>query len=93
MKTVFRRTISQIGHNKQPIRVIFGAIYLAKPGLTAGGRQVSDKILVYHVYQKRLRKLKLFYYPLCFTKARYRYSYIDGFRVIYLGEIYCKVVF
>ena len=31
---------------------------------------------------KSLRKL-LFYYPLCFTKVRYRYSYIDGFRVVF----------
>ena len=30
---------------------------------------------------------------LCFTKVRYRYSYIDGLRVIFSGEIYCKVVF
>ena len=59
----------------------------------AGGRQVSDEILLNHVYQKSLRKLELFYYPVCFTKARYRYSYIDKFRVVFLGEIYCKVVF
>ena len=59
----------------------------------AGGRQVSDEILVSHVYPKSLHKLKLFYYPLCFTKMCYRYSYIDGFRVVFLDEIYCKVVF
>ena len=39
------------------------------------------------------KKLELFYYPLCFTKARYHYSYMDGFRVVFSGEIYCKVVF
>ena len=39
MKTVFGRTVSWIGHNKQSICVIFGALYLAEPGLTAGGRR------------------------------------------------------
>ena len=48
-----------------------------------GRCQVSTKILVNHVYQKSLHKLKLFYYMLCFTKARYRYSYIDGLRVVF----------
>ena len=61
-----------------------------KPGLTTGGKQVSDKILVNHVYQKSLHKFELFYYPLCFTKARYHYSYMDGFKVVFSGETYCK---
>ena len=64
-----------------------------EPGLAAGVSQVSDEILVNDVYQKSLHKLELFYYPLCFTKARYCYSYIDGFRVVFSGEVYCKVVF
>ena len=55
--------------------------------------QVSDEILVNHMYQKSLCKLELFYYPLCFTKVHYRYSCIDGFRVVFSDEIYCKVVF
>ena len=41
----------QIRHNNQSIRVIFRVPYLAEPGLMAGVRcQVSDKILVSHVY-------------------------------------------
>ena len=79
MKTVF-------GHNKQSIRVIFGALRLVEPGLMAGVRRNFGKSRV-------SKKLKLFYYPLCFIKARYRYSYIDRFRVVFSGEIYCKVVF
>ena len=62
-------------------------------GTGSYSRQVSEEILVNQVYQKSLRKLELFYYPLCLTKAPYRYSYSDGFRVVFLSEIYCKAVF
>ena len=55
--------------------------------------QVSDKILVSHVYLKSLLSLKIFYFPLCFTEAHYHYSYIEGLRVGFSNKILCKVVF
>ena len=61
-----------------------------EPGLIAGVRRNFGESY-YHMYQKSLRKFELFYYPLCFTRAHYHYSYMDGFRVVFLGEIYCKV--
>ena len=64
-----------------------------EPGLTAGGRQVSDEILVNHMYKKSLRKLELFYHVLCFTKARYHYSYVDGFRVVFWVKSTVKLFF
>ena len=50
MKTIFSGTVSY----KQCACVIFGALqHKAEPGLMAAGRfQVSDKILVNHVFQK-----------------------------------------
>ena len=57
LKTVFGRTVLLIGHNNQSICVIIGAQYLAEPGLTVvsdGRCQMSDKILVIHMYQKSL---------------------------------------
>ena len=42
----------------------------------AGVRRNFDESRV----TQSLHKFKLFYSPLCFTKARYCYSYIDGFR-------------
>ena len=58
-----------------------------------GKFQVSDKILENHMFQKSLRKFELFYLALCFTKAHYHYSYIEGYRVVFWDEIYSKVVF
>ena len=58
-----------------------------------GRCQVSDEILVNHLYQKNLRKLKLFYYPPCFTEARYRYSYIDGVWVVFWVKSIVRLFF
>ena len=74
MKTVFGWTVSYIGHNKQSIHVIFGALYLAEPGLTAGVRcqtkfgksRVSKKlaqtqtILLYALFYQGALSLQLY---------------------------------
>ena len=79
------KEISYIGHNNESIRVIFGAPRLVKLGLTAGGSQVSEEIFVNHVHQKSSS-----YSTICFVLLR---RAMDGFRVGFLDEIYCKVVF
>ena len=76
--------------------IIFDAPYLAKPGLTAsklvGGRSQADKILVNHLFLKNLAVDQTFYLLLQVAKAEHHYSYSNGFEVVYLGVICCKVV-
>ena len=55
--------------------------------------QMSDDILVSHMYLKTLLLLKLFYFPLRFTEKLHLYSNIEEMRVGFSNQIHYKVVF
>ena len=71
---------------------ISGALHLAQPGLTAGGRQADEMQVNFEIFKTNCTpKHSIFRSHL--AKVQHHYSSINAFQVLFSGKVYWKVVF